>query len=244
MTALTITSSTTVGYYLTNTAANPVTVASGVTITDVGFPALYTIKPAAWTITNYGTLLSTGANYFSDGILLDNGGGTITNAIGGSVAGYYAGVSIAGVGSVSNAGSIAGTGTFRGYGVILASGGTVTNAQGGVIYGGVDGIRTGGPASTVVNQGSIGGYKDIGVDLLDGGLVSNASTGTIYGYRSGIEAYGTNTLTVINAAGGTIAGYKYGVFTGAYRYRHRDECRGHLRIQGHRRRFSGRRNRQ
>ena len=41
MTGLTITSNTTAGYNLNNTADNPVMVASGVTITDANWPALF-----------------------------------------------------------------------------------------------------------------------------------------------------------------------------------------------------------
>jgi hypothetical protein len=201
MTNQTITSNSTTGYYLHNTALNPVTVAAGVTLSNTVLPALYALDTSSWTIVNYGSLLSTGtsADSFSDGILLYHSGGSITNAAGGSVTGYYNGITVAGIGSIVNVGTIAG---LIHYGVQLSAGGSVTNVQGGVIYGGADGVLTALQASTVSNQGTIGGHGNIGVDLLAGGMVSNAAGGVISGGVYGIVAY--NQTTIVNQ--GTIAG--------------------------------------
>ena len=197
MTALTITSNGTAGYSIP-AAANPVTVASGVTLTNTNLPAVYDLNSTYVTISNYGLLRSTGANVYSEGILLFNAGGTVTNASGGYVAGYYAGVSISGFGSIVNAGTMYGTGTYHGFGVRLTSGGSVTNTHSGVISGGLDGILTVGEASTVINQGYIGGIRNLGVGLVAGGTLSNASGDTIYGGRLGVYAGSANAMTLTN----------------------------------------------
>jgi hypothetical protein len=272
MTGLTITTSTNAGYYLYNPSFSPVTVTAGVTISNSSFAALSSGQNIYWTIINSGTLVGTGPGAESQGVWLLQTGGAITNTAGGSITGYYIGVSVSNSGTVLNQGVIATTGTTGsgfsygggvftptsagvvlggggvsnavtgsilgyfegvaiggggsvvnagtiiaasyndGLGVVLTAGGSVTNAQNGVIVGDDTGILTFGQPATVLNQGYIGGENGVGVGLVAGGMLSNASTGNIYGYRSGVRSYGTNPLTVTNDAGGTIAGGNYGVF--------------------------------
>ncbi|HEY4174968.1 MAG TPA: Hint domain-containing protein [Rhodopila sp.] len=224
MTGLTITSNSAIGYTLSSTALNPVTVATGVTITNPNLPALGAKPATYWTIVNFGTLQATENNTVSDGILLYNSGGEITNTTIGSVAGYKAGISIAGSGTVVNDGTIRTTGTVgSGFyfvggsftatsaGVILAGGG-VSNAAGGLISGYFAGVAIGGSGS-VANAGTILGASDttlsVGVVLTAGGSVTNGSNAEISSPDYGILAFGTAS-TVFNQ--GTISGqYNVGV---------------------------------
>ena len=132
MTGTTITSNLTSGYYLTSTVANPVTVATGVTISDANGPGIGSQIATYWTIANYGTLQASGATAASEGILLAGGGGAVINMTSGSISGYYAGVSFSGSGTVVNQGEIATSNTV-GSGFTYASGWTATTA--GVLLG-------------------------------------------------------------------------------------------------------------
>ena len=101
------------------------------------------------------SLSAAGTNPSSDGVML-SGGGAVSNAAGGTVSGYNAGVSIAGSGSVVNDGAIAstnqaGSGYVYGNGVFVATtagvilgGGGVSNAASGVITGYLEGVAVGG----------------------------------------------------------------------------------------------------
>jgi Hint domain len=158
------------------------------------------------------------ANYGNSGHaagVLAAAGGTITNQVGGTIAGYHA-IAAEGVLTVINAGSITG----YGGGIGLFAGGYVTNQSGGTITGTVAayGYRFG-AAVTVVNAGNIlgasTGTNAAGVALLGGGTVINQAGGTITGY-DGI--YGTAiALTVINI--GDISGYNHigvALYAGGY----------------------------
>jgi hypothetical protein len=212
MSGTTITSNTNAGYYLGDTTVNPVKVASGVTITDVNNPAVGSAVPTYWTIVNYGTLLATGRNGFSDGILLNGGGGAVTNMAGGSIAGYYFGVSLTGSGTVVNDGAIAtdnagGTGfvytggvfTATTAGVLLSGGGGVSNAASGVITSYLDGVAVG-DGGSVVNAGTIiasSPSDGIGVVLTAGGSLTNTQTGTILAGLNAVLGFG-QASTVFN----------------------------------------------
>jgi hypothetical protein len=222
MTGLNITSSTNTGVYLNNTAYNPVTVASGVTVTNSGFPAIGSVLSTYWTIVNSGTLLGTSRGSASDGVLLANGGGAVTNTAGGYIAGYYGGVSIADAGTVVNRGSIATTGTSGSdlyyidsvftatAGGVLLGGGGVSNAQTGFITSYFEGVAVGGGGS-VVNAGYILGSSTtigLGVVLAAGGSVTNTQSGQIEGGFQGIVTFGLPS-TVINQ--GYVIGGSLGV---------------------------------
>jgi hypothetical protein len=230
MTGKTITSSTNAGYYLYNLAFNPVTVVAGVTITDSGFAALSTGvstyasgAPAFWTIINSGTLLATGQSNQSDGVWLYKTSGEVTNTAGGSITGYYIGISISNTGTVFNQGTIATTGTAgSGFsyptgepftatsaGVILGAGG-VSNTGTGLISGYFEGVAVGGGGS-VVNAGTIlatGTTHSYGIVLTAGGSVTNTQTGAIFGHVDGVLTFG-EPATVINQ--GYIGGFDYGI---------------------------------
>ncbi|MEA2771565.1 MAG: hypothetical protein QOD93_4527, partial [Acetobacteraceae bacterium] len=211
MSGTTITSNSSSGYDLGIGVANPVIVASGVTITNVGTPALGSQQSTYWTITNYGTLLATGKSGFSDGVLLDNGGGAVTNMAGGLIKGYYAGVSIAQSGTVVNQGSIA-TENTTGQGFIfntggftpttagvLLGGGGVYNAGSGLITSYLEGVDVGAGGS-VVNAGTIfasSATYGIGVVLVAGGSLTNAASGTISAGLDAVLTFGAPS-TVIN----------------------------------------------
>jgi hypothetical protein len=211
MSGTTITSNSSSGYDLGIGVANPVIVASGVTITNVGTPALGSQQSTYWTITNYGTLLATGKSGFSDGVLLDNGGGAVTNMAGGLIKGYYAGVSIAQSGTVVNQGSIA-TENTTGQGFIfntggftpttagvLLGGGGVYNAGSGLITSYLEGVDVGAGGS-VVNAGTIfasSATYGIGVVLVAGGSLTNAASGTISAGLDGVLTFSAPS-TVIN----------------------------------------------
>jgi hypothetical protein len=243
MTAVTITTSSTGGYFISNTATNPVTVASGVTISTVNFPALGTTLTSYWSIVNSGTLLSTWANPIGDGILLygSGNGGAVTNTAGGSITGYSVGISVAASGTVVNQGTITTTGTSgTGYnyvagtftatsaGVVLGGGG-VSNAGTGLISGYFEGVAVGGGGS-VVNAGTISAANasyGFGVVLAADGSVTNAQGGIISGGADGIltvepastvinQGYirGVNAIGVDLFAGGVVTNASTGTISG------------------------------
>jgi fibronectin-binding autotransporter adhesin len=188
----TITASSTFGIDLVN-YTNPLAVATGVTITNPGYPdAVYTGSGSttAFTVTNYGRLVGSynGALHSPAGVVLAPGGNVI-NAASASIAGRD-GVDIyGGVGSAINSGSIKGTR----FGVDLEAGGSVTNAASASIYG------------------------FAGIDISGVGSVTNEALGTIaggnsYGYAGAFQAYrgvffGSGAGTVVNA--GLIAANPY-----------------------------------
>ncbi len=222
MTGLTITSNTTNGYLLGPTTLNPITVASGVTITDTNFPALASSLATNWTIVNAGTLLASGKNIISDGIaLLGAAVSSIANLQAGSVTGYYAGISVASRGSITNQGVIATTGTSgAGFqyinnlftatsaGILLGSG-QVSNAAHGLISSYWEGIAIGG-AGSVVNAGTIratGTANGFGVVLTAGGSIVNVQGGSIAGAKDGVLAFGPSaTLTNQGSISGNLVG--------------------------------------
>ena len=79
----------------------------------------------------------------------------------------------------------------------------LTNLSSGFVYGSRYGVyaASGGPADTLVNQGTIVGL-DIAIDLISQGNITNAAGGSIYGFAGGVILAGTGA-TVVNL--GTIA---------------------------------------
>jgi len=172
-----------------------------------------------WTITNQSTVLGT-TKY---GISLAQGG-TVTNSVGGSIAGPTTGVYIyaatAGTdtGLVVNYGDISGTSGFLGgFGIYMKAVGQVTNMATGTIQSG-SGIKIAGTNAVVDNLGRItgsynysGGY---GVYLRESGTVLNgSSTALIQGYEGVIFQSSPITLPGTLSNYGTILGT--GTETGA-----------------------------
>jgi glycosyltransferase involved in cell wall biosynthesis len=169
------------------------------------------------TITNYGSI----GGYYGAAV---QGGGLITNALGGTITGAASGLGKAayitgGPGTVVNRGLLEAY-----YGAVLENGGAITNAVGATIAG-ATAIQVFGGAGYVTNAGLLSG--DIGVLLGDYGTVTNETTGTIAGgvileggtlFNSGaIDAAGDavsgeDPATVFNNAGATITAGGVGVF--------------------------------
>jgi hypothetical protein len=181
------------------------------------------------TVVNQGTIVSTatglpGYKYYTPlasptasitalagGVVL--GGGSVSNAQGGTIAGEI-GVGLNGNGSIVNAGLVtaAGTATYSGIGVLLAGVDTLTNVAGGLIAAAKHGVLAVGDPVTVENEGTIVGISGSGVLLTtggalfnNGGLVSGANQGALLfrgGYvRNGGTIAGIYGVTIANKAG-------------------------------------------
>jgi collagen type I alpha len=138
--------------------------------------------------------------------------GTITNEVGGTIAGRLAGAEIGGNGpqAVINKGLITGAGGATGYGV-ATWGGLVTNAAGGVITNWFEGVDFFFNRGSVENAGTISSTN--GVLLQVGGSVTNFAGGVITGTGGAGIYSNVGNVTVDNA--GTIAGTSTGSVTGA-----------------------------
>ena len=203
------------GYGFGVSFANAATVINHGTISGaktVGAGYLYTGTPSTFAILSTALLI---------------GGGGVSNAAGGVIAGGFGGVGLAGAGTVVNAGSIGNSVAAQGFGVALAVGGGVTNQTGGAItagrYGilsilgplsvtnqagatisaGRRGILVTAGAGSVSNLGTIGGATTSGIDLSASGGVTNATIASITGGLYGVRIRG-GLGTVSNQ--GTIAG--------------------------------------
>ncbi len=196
------------GVTLTNTASNPVTVASSATIGNTGAPAIAgpaTVTGTAtvnWTITNDGKISATGSTISSAGISL-GGGGTITNEAQGSISGYSYGVKLGAAGSVSNSGSIGGAGK-NSIGVLVPGGQIINNAGGTITAGYIGAFMTKfGSADNAGFIHSTGGYALGGIGAAS---VTNEATGTITSANVGIALTGAGTVTNSGSVGST-SGY-------------------------------------
>ena len=153
---------------------------------------------------------------FSEGVLVDNGLGTVvnsgtitstsstavhlirngsvTNEAGGVLSGKFFAVHVTGFGSgtVSNAGSITATDSVDGVGVSgLIS--TLTNLNGGTISGGKTGIVNGVTGSTITNEQ--GATISGGTNGIDGAAGTVANAGTITGGTNGILSFSGFAVT-------------------------------------------------
>ena len=162
-----------------------------------------------------GTVTNTGLIEGGDGVLVDGGNGTVSNAVGATISGNYDGVYVSGAtASVSNAGSINAT---YGYGVVFngVSAASMTNSVGGTITAGESGVFTY-DGGSLQNAGQITSRDYDGVYFYNGGTVTNS--GGIAGANDGImlgTAYNSasNTGTVFNSGvvtGGVAGIYGYG----------------------------------
>jgi hypothetical protein len=174
---------------------NPVTVTNTARVSG----SVYGIYAATgWAIENAGTITGT-TNAATDGGVSLGDGGSVTNAVGGSIGGGNDGVRIVGAtGTVDNSGAI--TGTYN-AGVYLNSG-SVTNQIGGSISGATNGVDlTGG--GTIDNLGIIAGNAGAYANGLfgvfaNGSSVTVENAGTISGAFDSVDlqAGGTNRLIV------------------------------------------------
>ena len=172
----------------TITGSGSVTASTGVAVTG---PASGTIPATGWTLNNQGHVTASAVG--ADGVSLA-GGGSIDNA--GIIAGYQNGVDVSsGLSTITNTGTIDSSPTkiVSGApnnvydGIYLADGGSVTNSGQGSIFGGISGIDIAGGSGTVSNTGTI-------------------LTTTLQGNGVALEAGGS----VTNSGGGSI----YGDFSG------------------------------
>jgi Hint domain len=211
----TITANSTIGITLTSPSYNnPVFVEPGVTIYSTRNGVVAT--SGSWTIQNGGTITGgTLASYATSnsGISL-HAGGSVTNQIGGVIAGGYFGVNISGaIGTIINGGTIEALGSIdHAYpkGIYLGKGGTVTNLSTGTISSSFEGIRDGfgGPVA-VTNSGLIYGYYAAALELGGGSVITNLGGGTISAGATGasaIDFFGSGT--VVNS--GVIVGHSRG----------------------------------
>jgi hypothetical protein len=195
--------------------AQPVSIASGVSITGTGAAAVSGTTAAQ--LSNAGTVTDGSGT----GIYL-GGGGSLSNA--GGISGADA-VRLNAAGSVSNTGAINavnygvlvnnGTGVVSnsgaiaaGYdGVSLNKGGTVTNT--GSIFGGHIGVYTGNGLGEVSNSGTISARSGDAVSLYSGGSLTNTASGALIGGYTGVYA-GGNGSHITNA--GLITGPQFGAY--------------------------------
>jgi len=218
-------SGTSDGYTLTAAPGNnPATITSAGLLNGGLYAANY--AAAQWTITNAGRILGPGVCLASAGTVTNSGsieaqagsapgygvnlraGGSVTNATGGTITGYAAGVYVyrTSSGTVVNYGSIAGGNLAA---VNLGMGGQVTNHLGGTITGYNFGFGVGifEQPGTVDNFGFIAGSFMSAVNVNNGGAVTNESSGTIVGYSyqgvaaDGVAIYGVAAGTVTNFGG-------------------------------------------
>ncbi|MDE2006279.1 MAG: Hint domain-containing protein, partial [Rhodospirillales bacterium] len=155
-----------------------------------------------------GGVLQVGSNVTNDGVIAGAGvqlaaGGTVTNqsalaTITGSGDGVFVDL---GAGTVTNAGAISGVSTD---GVHLNAGGVVSNLGGGSISGKLTGVYVLG-SGTVTNAGVISSVTD-GVILGAGGAVSNLGGGSISAGGVGVGVYGSGIVTNAGVISGNFDG--------------------------------------
>ena len=148
------------------------------------------------TVTNFGSILATGA--VADGISIALGGTVANNGAASRIGGGRNGIYMNGaVGTVTNTGSISGN---AGVGVNLRLGGTLVN--GSILVptaqiSGATGVTDSFGSLTVTNLGLILATSGIGVALVGGGTVTNGASGA----SAAVIAGGTNAAAVYIAGG-------------------------------------------
>ena len=191
----------TTGFFFANASDSPLTVASGVTVSNSGGFAIGSTLSSYVSIANAGTVVgsSYGIYLASAGAVSNLGTGHITgrggilgeadltlyNAANATIDGQAYAVGFFGSGSVVNLGIIQSTSDG---GVYLGLGGSVTNQPGGTIEGSGYGVNAPRGAATVVNHGSISSSHYAGILLKLSGSVTNS--GHVTGYKYGINAIG------------------------------------------------------
>ena len=174
---------------------------SGTILGGTASPAAGVDLEAGGSVDNSGTASLIKA--YSDGIKINSGAGSVTNA--GTIVGAIA-VLLSDTGTVTNSGTIEGTGP-AGIGVKLSFGGSIGNiGTGSQITGLTSGIYIGASLGTVTNAGTImAGTAGVGVRFTSGGGGSIDNMGTAALIEGGSAVYCLVTAdTVTNT--GTIEG--------------------------------------
>jgi Ca2+-binding RTX toxin-like protein len=183
------------------TGGNGVDLAGGGSVTNSRASALIessgngvSIAGAAATVTNQGTIKSTGVGLYYGVVLSATGSNVLANG----ATGYIGSQIGEGVKITGGAATVTNSGTIQA--VLLDSGGSVTNGVSGSAAGGIGFIFAANTPAVVDNFGSLGA-----VELLDGGTVANAQAGAL------IRASGLYTVAIYQNAGlitnlGTIDG--------------------------------------
>ncbi len=167
------------GGYVSNASTGTISTASGIAVGALG-----TVS----TVNNAGTIASQGSGFGNYGISL-GAGGTITNGGAGSISGYEAIRTDAGLARVNNFG---GTITGGYAAILLNAGGYVEN--GGLITG-ENGIVIATAAGRVYNGGSIEATSGAGIQFNAGGYLDNSP---------GASITGSGDRAAISGAAGTI----------------------------------------
>jgi hypothetical protein len=166
------------------------------------------ITGAAGTLSNSGTINSTGTGTAAAGIVFQ-AGGSVDNAATGLIEGANVGIYIGGAtGSVTNFGTIHNQVTSRAA-VDLGAGGSVTNGSGSSnAFAYIKDVRIAGTAGTVVNYGTIAGTAT-GIELANGGMIIN-------GFGAVINSLTNLGGIYVFTAAGTVSnsGSIGGLFTG------------------------------
>ena len=197
-----------VGAYVLGTADSSVVNAGSIS----GRFGVLSTNPAS-TVTNAGSIQATGKSgqgnsneLTGSGVQMRNGG-TIVNAAGGVIDGYWIGAQIGSFnGANANGGAVINAGTIlandpgvSGAAVWFKGDGRIENAATGTIGDGPFGIVTYNTVS-VVNAGTIGGNRAL---LFGGqGRIDNLAGGSIVGTARGIEIAGTTTIANRGVIGG------------------------------------------
>ena len=167
------------------------------------------VLAASGTVTNYGTMMSTGtmgaAAALEGGGVITNGSATDTTALMRS-AGKYAIASINQAATVANSGTVLASysGATGSAAVYLKVGGIVTNGSTKDTTAHVAstiGVAITGAAGTVTNFATIGGvFTEIGVILGGGGIITNGSASDTTALIEGYVGVGAQSIvaTVIN----------------------------------------------
>ncbi|HVH74502.1 MAG TPA: hypothetical protein VM755_06265 [Stellaceae bacterium] len=154
------------------------------------------------TLTNFGTIETTGTNNYN--VISFRDGGAITNKASGLISGFSGGILVTeAAGTIDNDGTIESAGT-RGSGVVLAAGGSLSNTDTGSITGYANGIIVAGGTGMIANYGTIlgNGTSADGIYMGDGGLIANGASGTSYGL-----IVGGRSGAVIAGQPGTVVNY-------------------------------------
>jgi hypothetical protein len=171
---------------------------------------------STYDLTSPVTTLSIAASGYLLAGLTASATGTYTLVNNGEVKGAAYGVSLAGKGFVTNAGTIVSSSTTAGAGgVILAAGGSLTNAAGALISG-YYGALLGTSTSTLANDGAILATGRYGVKLTGGGLITNGGTGdttalirgedaVVFGLPGTLRNFGTVAGVGTGGAGGVLS---------------------------------------
>jgi hypothetical protein len=191
------------------TVANTGTVNGGSGTGDYGVK----INTGASTITNTGAI----AGWVG---VSANDGSTISNGVGGTIAGQQIGVLQGQVndvppGTVLNKGLIEVSGAGS-QGAVVMQGGYFHNYAGGTLISNGIGLSNSAHTINAVNSGAIianggSGVAAYGISFSAGGTITNTDGGDIFGNTAGILLNNAN-VTISNQAGATLSGGGFGLY--------------------------------